>query len=774
QEQSKLPAENPSVCGQFDPGHLSTNNCRQMEKPKLKIWTMEELRKVKKFKEENPQLTLDQMATKLSVSLGRTFSTTRARLGQIDRHIDQMELKMATPKQPIPDIFRSITNKENSPSKSTRKEEENECDKAMKLQSFSELCSQEKFHFTNGTDTPITDSTITILDNKNANDGNNQLCDISPIKFLSSLIPTTNDVILGNRNNEKRRRCNSTNIFNSNCPKCDTIKVHMATQTDDPSIKDNDIILINESSNNNELMIIDPPANDHIIIELDSPDQTLKMARDYFGGKPFEGQQKLKAENYPTDNELVKLAREDMKKAANFIFTYDKSNKTKFPEQKVLSEYFMNAWNKDPPSTKFDKFDYESGNSIDHLQEKQFRYLGVEIDQFGNVKQTTIQDFKELIEKVNKTPLDGRTKFKIVEKFGLPKVLFQMSNSDQTRAELRKINGAYRRFVRNTHRFRHDFPSDAIHLKPNNGGIGATDIEESVARSIYNSSSKMLEDTTSKYFQKVVKEANVAKTRNDNAKYLKIDKMKQPMELNEYHQEKLLNNISKSQRVAETAKSFFKNKRANKWIKNERLPAKIRNDFFKLRFNIMPTNSTTHFFNGGKKKCRGCGGPSENVKHIITKCPATKGLVMDRHNEIMRMLIGIGQRQRGAKIYQEKCFRTEDGIIKPDLIVVNGNTAKVMEIAVTMEENENSLGKIFKEKLAKYNKYSHIFQEELGVQNVIYEPIVMGALGDVHNQSAASIVRNFKTTKFSIQDISTMLLRRARNMVYLITHLHNR
>ncbi|KAI3388835.1 hypothetical protein SNEBB_005019 [Seison nebaliae] len=53
-------------------------------------WTIEELKKVKEFKEVNR----------------RTVRTTRARLGQINRHLGNMEKKLAIPKPSIPEAFR--------------------------------------------------------------------------------------------------------------------------------------------------------------------------------------------------------------------------------------------------------------------------------------------------------------------------------------------------------------------------------------------------------------------------------------------------------------------------------------------------------------------------------------------------------------------------------------------------------------------------------------------------------------------------------------------
>ncbi|KAI3384843.1 hypothetical protein SNEBB_007024 [Seison nebaliae] len=416
-------------------------------------------------------------------------------------------------------------------------------------------------------------------------------------------------------------------------------------------------------------------APDHINITQVNEECTMKMARDYFGGKPFVGQQKIAAEKFPPPKELKKLAAEDMRKAAYFIFEHKKNEETKYCTEESL------------------------------------------------------------------------------KKHGLPKLIFVMENADQTRAELRRLNGQYRKFVRKIHGLRHDFKIEGLHLKPINGGYGATDIEERIARGKYHSTSKMIDDQSSKSFSKIVAKSKIPKIRRENAKYLKITSPEDEEDLRSFHQNKLLKKLSQSKRVMDSAKPFFNNKRANKWITNDRIPHKFKTDFMKMRYNIMPTRSSTRFFNGGKTRCRGCGGQSESVKHLISKCAANKGLITARHNAVIDHLLKIGPRH-ATKIFKEKTFLTQDGMIKPDLILVSNNIARVFEVAVPFEDNESTLEKMYTEKLKKYSKHKSIIAESLQVGNVLFEPIILGAMGDVLDKSANSIVRNFKTSKFSISDLS--------------------
>ncbi|KAI3390211.1 hypothetical protein SNEBB_011027, partial [Seison nebaliae] len=562
-----------------------------------------------------------------------------------------------------------------------------------------------------------------------------------------------------------------------------------------------------EEDVNMTLNTIDGTADspDLIVIQKPDEDQSLKMARDYFGGKPYVGQQKVIADAYPTDEEMKNLVAQDPKKAANFIFHQDKNFKPQYPGKEQLIQFFSEAWNKPNPPNG-DKFDINKnygsrngnnlsitsqirvqevvdavtkmnasgapgpdGNTIKPIKlddafiinpgpENSFKYLGVRILHNGLIQEVTVKDLKSMIAKVDRTKLDGRSKFRLMERYGLPQLIFIMENSDQSRSELRKLNGCYRNFVRKIHSLRHDFPNDGIHLKPQNGGLGATDIEERVARGKYNAATKMINDNSSKAFANVVEKSKIKKTRADNAKYLSIGD--DDSDLKEKHQEKLVNHLSKSARVNSSARPFFKNKRANKWISNSRIPNKMKTDFIKLRYNIMPTRSSTKFFNGGKTRCRGCGGPSESVKHLISKCPANQGLITLRHNALIKQLVNIGPRYDNTRIHQEKVFNTTEGKIKPDLILVNGKTAKVFEVAVPFEENEKILEQNYDAKLNKYKKHHDIIAESLQVDRVIFEPLIFGAMGDVFDKSANSIVRNFKTNKYSIADLLFLTLRK--------------
>ncbi|KAI3381935.1 hypothetical protein SNEBB_011144, partial [Seison nebaliae] len=561
----------------------------------------------------------------------------------------------------------------------------------------------DEFKFSNSPildDNTLVNSTVPIYDITSQTCGNTDVT-------LSSSQPPTDEVIVtvpNSTNPRKRQRIHSesnpvieaisTGTQTDPLPECftSTSTSPIRFPIDNSSSPPIDIDMATDS------VTLLPPSPSQIIITKPNDDQTLKMARDYFGGKPYAGQQKLVADKYPKPSELRKLAAEDPKKAANFIFNYKKEERIEYPEKPKLIKFFEDAWNKpDPPNggQKIKEIKVDEHTVLRPGQNDKFKYLGVNILANGQVEQVSLHQFKEMLAKIDGTKLDGRTKFKLMEKYGLPKLLFIMENSDQTRAELRKINGCYRNFVRKVHSLRHDFTVSGLHLKPHNGGIGATDIEERVARGKYNATTKMINDQSSKSFRKVVEKSKIVKVRRDNAKYLAIGE--DDTDLRSQHQHRLLSRLTKSARVNTTAKSFFENKRANRWINNDRIPSKLRNDFFKLRYNIMPTRSST----------------SETVKHLISKCTANKGLITLRHNEVINHLLRIGPRNKDARVYKEKTFMTGDGYIKPDLIMITNNMAKVFEIAVPYEEDEKALETLYNTKLKKYKKHEAILKENL-------------------------------------------------------------
>ncbi|KAI3388836.1 hypothetical protein SNEBB_005020, partial [Seison nebaliae] len=138
----------------------------------------------------------------------------RARLGQINKYMDQMETKMATPKPPIPELFRSFakSNKDLTLPNTlieTTQDEYVDANESMEIPHFSELNTAEVFQFKVTSDPPIGNDVDSITVTQKTTDAQIQLCDNDSIISLSSMPPTLNDVILGTRN--KRRRCNSSN-----------------------------------------------------------------------------------------------------------------------------------------------------------------------------------------------------------------------------------------------------------------------------------------------------------------------------------------------------------------------------------------------------------------------------------------------------------------------------------------------------------------------------------------------------------------------------------
>ncbi|KAI3389125.1 hypothetical protein SNEBB_011305 [Seison nebaliae] len=252
-------------------------------------------------------------------------------------------------------------------------------------------------------------------------------------------------------------------------------------QTNLATITEEVVVLSNTEMADDDIIPIARESPDRIVITKIDEDNTKKMTRDYFGGKPFTGQQKIINEKMPTAEALKKLPAEDMRKAAFFIFDFKENEETKYASKQSIVNFFRTAWNKPAPTqpSTFDiNHNYSANNginpkpikineqfTINPTTESGFKYLRVDILPNGLVKQVTYEDLKEMIEMVDRTSLNGIVKFKIIERNGLPKLLFRMENSGQTRAELRRMNGLYRKFARKVNMLRGDFPSDGLHLK---------------------------------------------------------------------------------------------------------------------------------------------------------------------------------------------------------------------------------------------------------------------------------------------------------------------
>ena len=94
------------------------------------------------------------------------------------------------------------------------------------------------------------------------------------------------------------------------------------------------------------------------------------------------------------------------------------------------------------------------------------------------------------------------------------------------------------------------------------------------------------------------------------------------------------------------------------------------------------------------KKCRGClkeklpNPRVETLGHVLTACPATHGLRIQRHDGVAK-LIQEQAEAAGWKVIWEPRLYTSLGLRKPDLLIYNDNQSCIVDVTIVGERYQN-------------------------------------------------------------------------------------
>ncbi|KRX59907.1 Retrovirus-related Pol polyprotein from type-1 retrotransposable element [Trichinella sp. T6] len=152
----------------------------------------------------------------------------------------------------------------------------------------------------------------------------------------------------------------------------------------------------------------------------------------------------------------------------------------------------------------------------------------------------------------------------------------------------------------------------------------------------------------------------------------------------------------------------------------------------KLRFGVIETR--TQKWRGRTPQnpavllCRHCGhstGKRETAAHISQKCPQTKNLNIQRHNKIVH-LVAEHARREGFTVHVEHALKSDGQVYKPDLILIKGNAAHVLDVAVPWETGTD-MHEHHERKVSKYCMISDDVEAHLGVDSGTVGAIVVGA-----------------------------------------------
>ncbi|KRZ78133.1 Retrovirus-related Pol polyprotein from type-2 retrotransposable element R2DM [Trichinella papuae] len=179
--------------------------------------------------------------------------------------------------------------------------------------------------------------------------------------------------------------------------------------------------------------------------------------------------------------------------------------------------------------------------------------------------------------------------------------------------------------------------------------------------------------------------------------------------------------------------TFRKRSVGNSWLSG--LNGMRSRDFItglKLRFGVIETRSQK--WRGRTPQnlavllCRHCGrstGQRETAAHISQKCPVTQRLFIQRHNRIVH-LVGEHARREGFTVHVEHALKSAGQVYKPDLILIKGNSAHIIDIAVPWEKGTD-MHEHYERKTTKYSRITEDVKAHFGVDSCTVGAIVVGA-----------------------------------------------
>lgn len=208
---------------------------------------------------------------------------------------------------------------------------------------------------------------------------------------------------------------------------------------------------------------------------------------------------------------------------------------------------------------------------------------------------------------------------------------------------------------------------------------------------------------------------------------------------------------------------FMNDKVSNSWLQgtnsrgmreSERILA------LKLRTSTVPTLTVYARNDGSETTCRLCGVEKETMRHIIGRCASLKLNRMRSHNAVCEFLSAEFETQKW-KVYREKKVRTASGtILVPDMIMVRGNLAMIIDVTIRFEADPTALAEAAKVKVQKYEVLREVVPNIYpAVSKVLVRGFPMGARGKWHTGNGM-ILREAGLSPSRINKVATILSKR--------------
>ena len=399
------------------------------------------------------------------------------------------------------------------------------------------------------------------------------------------------------------------------------------------------------------------------------------------------------------------------------------------------------------------------------------KYLGSKISPWVNrVNQELVPKLEQMLKGIDKSSLRPRQKLLMLERYALPRLTFPLSQEHNTQGTLLELDRTVRSYVS---KWLHLHPSTCkgvVHSRKTDGGLGLPELVRSVPAQRINALKALLRSAD----PKIRTMAEAMDVRGLIASYAASANLKVPSSETvkaKWHTQPITewSNLS----AMGQGVTSFKGKTSNAWNSWDGNVAKqtFEADYIttlKLRTNTYPCSAALARGRDIDPTCRRCGLTVETLGHISRSCPSVKDYRIKRHNVLTNTVAERAKQEEWCIAYEPRLLGQNNEMFKPDLVLVKGNKAVVLDPTIVYE-NGDSLERANRGKEEKYQQLVPIVQEKFNVTEVEVRGLDIGCRGGwVHANSQTLHMLGIRDPGFE-QHLCTLALKGTINLVRLFS-----
>ena len=471
-------------------------------------------------------------------------------------------------------------------------------------------------------------------------------------------------------------------------------------------------------------------------------DELFHILPDYVGATVNENDKKLKVSSLGFADDLILIAetKSTMQKLIKITSNFFEDRSLRINANKCYCLRLI-------PNRKLKKIKIGNetefainGNNIPMVDsEGIFKYLGIKFGHDG-VTSITTDEYSNILLSIKKAPLKPQQKVFMMNQFVIPKLLHKLILGKHSKILLQEFDITTRKYVKEILHLPSDTPDSFIHCDIGNGGMGITKLMDLVPKT-YLSRLENMKKSKDVITREITKDSSITVNVKNCEKILGLSSNNNM----EYTKENLKDyNVKRNQeewhsKIDGSGLIQMKSHRKGQnWIRGATKIVKGSTyiDMVKLRCGKLPTKDTCNRGRKTDNKCRHCNMRVETVNHILQKCSYVHHERIMRHNNIVKLL-QTKCKDKGLKVINEPRFITENGLRKPDLVIVTNEHIIVTDVSVT-SDGQDTLESARKEKVRIYdnecinNELHRIYGQD---KVILHLPYILSARGAYHNKN---------------------------------------